>query len=222
MVALAVMAKLHPGPFPGDLGLSVAWERVIRPSQTLTTVVELFGNATWPAQAIAIAVGISVVFALLRRWLDIVTSLVTAGVASLSNYTIMQIVQRPRPVGSGLHVNAHVGFPSFPSGHVEHAIAYFGFILFLTFMVQRPQRWLWIVHVALILLIVMIGPSRLVTGEHWPSDILAGYISGAFWLLLAIQIYHWAAGRWPQLVPRNERREQSQEHAEQRETTRAV
>jgi hypothetical protein len=30
---------------------------------------------------------------------------------------------------------------------------------------------------------------------------------GGFWLLLGIQVYVWAARRWPRLVPANERQE---------------
>lgn len=207
LVALGIIVRLHPGPLPGDLGLSLAWQHLIRPNQTLITIIEFFGNSTWPLQAILIAFGIAAVFAYLRRWLDVMLSLGTAGLASLTNYGIMQIVHRPRPVAPGLHVNGHVGFFSFPSGHVEHAVAYYGLILFLTFQVRYPQPWLWLVRVPLILLIVMIGPSRLVTGEHWPSDILGALLWGTCWLLAAIQVYRWAALRWPRLVPANERTE---------------
>lgn len=207
MLVLGLLTRAHPGPFPGDLGLSLAWERLVRPNATLTTVVEFFGNATWPLQAVLIGVGIAAVFAYFRRWLDIIVSAGTAGLASLTNYSIMQLVHRPRPVGPGLHVDGHVGFPSFPSGHVEHALAFYGIVLFLTFQVRRPQPLLWLVRVLLILVIVMEGPSRLVTGEHWPSDILAALIWGAFWLVLAIHVYHWGARRWPALVPNNERKD---------------
>jgi undecaprenyl-diphosphatase len=120
----------------------------------------------------------------------------------------MQLVGRPRPLAPGLHVDGQGGFPSFPSGHVEHALAFYGIVLFLTFQVRHPQLWLWVARIPLILFIVMLAPSRLVTGEHWPSDILAALTWGAIWLLLAIQVYRWAAPRWPRLVPTNERKEQ--------------
>src|SRR5439155_15215155 len=42
-------------------------------------------------------------------------------------------------------------------------------------------------------------------GEHWPSDGLAAVLFGGFWLALGIQVYFWAARRWPRLVPGNER-----------------
>ncbi len=206
MLALGIAARLHPGPFPGDLGLSLTWQRLVRPDTTLTALVEFASNATWPLQAVLIAIGINAVFAFLRRWLDIIISLCTAGIASLTNYTIMQIVDRPRPAGPGLHVDGSVGFPSFPSGHVEHAIAFYGLVLFFTFQVRYPRPWLWLVRIPLILVIVMEGPSRVVTGEHWPSDVLAAFIWGTFWLLLAIQVYRWASARWPRLVPPGERR----------------
>jgi membrane-associated phospholipid phosphatase len=216
MVVLGFMARMHPGPFPGDLDVSLAWERLVRPNHMLTVVVEFFGNATWPLQAVIIAVCISAILGHFRRWLDVIISLGTAGLASLTNYTIMQLVDRPRPVGPGLHVNGHVGFPSFPSGHVEHALAYYGFLLFLTFQIRHPRSWIWIARVPLFLVVIMEGPSRLVTGEHWPSDVLAALIWGGLWLILGVHAYRWAEQRWPRLVPPNEHRESDTEDAEQR------
>src|SRR5204862_7600636 len=61
---------------------------------------------------------------------------------------------------------------SFPSGHVIHAVVFFGFVLLLTWQSRRPAPWLWPVRAVLIALIVLMGPSRVLEGEHWPSDVL--------------------------------------------------
>ena len=51
------------------------------------------------------------------------------------------------------------------------------------------------------------APSRVLEGEHWPSDVLGGLLFGGFWLLVGIQVYLAATARWPHLIPPNERRE---------------
>jgi len=123
-------------------------------------------------------------------------------------------VQRPRPDGYGVHVLRHItNYFSFPSGHVVHAFAFFGFLLFLslrswsptTGRAQSSRLWpwaLWAIKVVLIALIVLMGPSRVLEGEHWPSDVVGGALTGAFWLVLGAHLYLWAERRWPRLRPR--------------------
>ena len=36
-------------------------------------------------------------------------------------------------------------------------------------------------------LILAVGPARIYEQAHWPSDVAAGYLLGAFWLLLLVQ-----------------------------------
>jgi membrane-associated phospholipid phosphatase len=83
---------------------------------------------------------------------------------------------------------------------VEQALILFGFVLFLTFQVRRPYApWLWPLRLLLLYLILAMGPSRIMEGEHWPSDVLGGLIYGFLWLLLGIHAYQWASRRWPRL-----------------------
>jgi membrane-associated phospholipid phosphatase len=74
-------------------------------------------------------------------------------------------------------------------------VAFFGFVLFLTWRMRRPALPLWPVRAVLIALIVLMGPSRVLEGEHWPSDVLGGLLYGAFWLILGLHVYAWAGHR---------------------------
>lgn len=56
----------------------------------------------------------------------------------------------------------------------------------------------------MIALIVLMGPSRMLEGEHWLSDVVEGLLYGAFWLLAGIHAYRWAWHRWPRLPGRHE------------------
>lgn len=204
-LTLAGIVKVNPGPLPGDLDMTIAWQHLIRPIQPLTNFLEFISLVTWPTYVFIQMAVLVVLLGLLRRWLDIALALLTAGVADGSNFVISQFDRRPRPAGAGLYVHEHITqFFSFPSGHVEHVIAFLGILVYLSFQVRRPHAWLWVVRVPLLVMIVLMGPARMLAGEHWPSDVLAGGLWGTFWLIVSIQLYHRAANRWPWLLPPNE------------------
>jgi len=81
-----------------------------------------------------------------------------------------------------LHL-AEVHYLSFPSGHSANSmIVYLGLALLA---VDKPEHCRWAIAAAL-LLTFLIGLSRLVLGVHWPSDVVAGWAFGAFWLLILL------------------------------------
>jgi len=75
---------------------------------------------------------------------------------------------------------------SFPSWHAMMAVLFYWFIAWI--LIQRTQIWkykVWITFYAL-LVIGMIGLSRLYLWVHFLSDVLGGYLIGALWLVFAI------------------------------------
>ena len=89
--------------------------------------------------------------------------------------------------------------PSFPSGHVEYAVVYYGFLLYLSLtkpVSQWRYRWLLIpFQLFAVLDILLIGFSRVYEGSHWLTDASAGYLSGALLLALLIVLYRWTLDR---------------------------
>ncbi|MGH9224356.1 MAG: phosphatase PAP2 family protein [Acidimicrobiales bacterium] len=95
------------------------------------------------------------------------------------------LVDRPRPPLA-------VGFgSSFPSGHVLAAAAFWGLVPPWIYVVTR-RRWLWALSAGVAAgAVVSVGLSRVYLGAHWPSDVVAGYVAGAMFLLVA----EWAVRR---------------------------
>lgn len=193
LLVLAVIVHLVRGPLLNEPELEVAWQHLVLPHQTLTQVIDLASTINWPNPALIGVIAIVVVLLLLRRWIGAFIAGLVSGLGDASSYLTNQLVQRPRPTGHGLYIQQQINtYYSFPSGHVVHVIGFFGFVLFLTFQTKRLHSWwLWLVRVPLIALIVLVGPSRLLEGEHWPTDVLGGLLLGGFWLVLGIHAYNW-------------------------------
>jgi len=75
---------------------------------------------------------------------------------------------------------------SFPSGHAQTAVVFWGYPA----LVLR-KRWFWVLAVVMV---ALIGVSRMYLGQHWPVDVLGGALIGvallaaAFGLLLAFRL----------------------------------
>ncbi|MBL3654658.1 phosphatase PAP2 family protein [Fulvivirga sediminis] len=122
-----------------------------------------------------------------HRWKVSIQASIVLATAFLLNITIKHILVRPRPLEAMRLVTAHSY--SFPSGHSMSAMAFYGFLVYLTYK-YMPNLW---VKIALIIvelsLIILIGLSRVYLGVHYPSDVLAGFIAGLFWLIICIVVF---------------------------------
>ncbi len=206
--ATSLLFKNHPGPIAGDVGIEKGIQSALLPHGWLVPPLEAVSTLNWPVPA-AVTLGIVIIaFLVLRRWLDALVVLVAAGIADESTYIVSQYVKRPRPSGNGIHILTVIKNTfSYPSGHVVYATAVFGLLLYLTTQIRRELHpaLVWTARVVLLIFIVSMGPSRILEGEHWPSDVFAGFAFGAFWLVLSAHAYKWARHRFPRLLAADER-----------------
>jgi undecaprenyl-diphosphatase len=120
------------------------------------------------------------------RWRAAATLVVAYVVTDATVAIVKLIVSRPRPDASLTEAG---GF-SFPSGHSAMSMVVYGC---LAFALARAVRGFPRVAFALCgaALVVAIGLSRIYLGVHYPSDVIAGWTTGA-----AILIVTWMlAGR---------------------------
>jgi undecaprenyl-diphosphatase len=129
------------------------------------------------------------------RWEALVLVLGSAGVV-LVNGALKFIVHRPRPSANLVDVIRQVSGFSFPSGHVMFYTGFFGFLLFLIFTILR-HSWLRTTLMSVcIAMLVLVGPSRVYLGAHWPSDVMGAYLIGILLLWAIIRIYQWGKKRY--------------------------
>jgi undecaprenyl-diphosphatase len=146
----------------------------------------MLGNGWVPFASVSVAA-----LALLLGRLRIEGLICVIGVASggAVNRLFKAWISRPRPTESLVQIAYKVSHESFPSGHVVYFIEFFGFLLFLSFVLLKAGM---IRRVALTIcgtLIGLVGISRVYLGAHWPSDVLGAYLAGGMWLMLMIEVY---------------------------------
>jgi membrane-associated phospholipid phosphatase len=88
---------------------------------------------------------------------------------------------------------------SFPSGHSMGSLIFYGFLTYFIFRYTANRKKVkWLIAGLSAVLIVLIGISRIYLGAHYPSDVIAGHLAGAIWLilcLLALEYVKWRSAR---------------------------
>ncbi len=131
---------------------------------------------------------IIVIFMAGRKWEATSAGFAVAGSATINNLT-KAWVDRPRPSPQLVHVEHLIANPSYPAGHVLNFTTFAGFLCFLVYVHMRPSMPRAALMGILLAMIALMGLARIDSGEHWPSDVLGGYLLGSFWLVVSIAFY---------------------------------
>ena len=138
---------------------------------------------------------IGVLFLAGRRWEAAAAGFATLGSAGI-NAVVKHLVARPRPSSLMVDVDRlHVANTSFPAGHVLNFTAFAGFLGCLVYLLMHPSWRRSSLIALLVAMIALMGVARIASGEHWPSDVLGGYLLGALWLGVTVRLYAWGHRR---------------------------
>ncbi|EIM02079.1 phosphoesterase PA-phosphatase [Rhodanobacter thiooxydans] len=138
------------------------------------------GDLWWIAPA---AVVVAAFLLLRRHWqLAGVWMVALLGIMPI-NGGLKALFRRVRP----LHDHGFVVEPgwSFPSGHAFGSIVFYGMLAYVLLRLL-PPRFHRAVIAAAVLLVGVVGLSRVLLQVHYFSDVVAGYAAGAAWLVLCI------------------------------------
>jgi membrane-associated phospholipid phosphatase len=76
---------------------------------------------------------------------------------------------------------------SFPSGHAMGSTIGYGMLAYVLIMLWPPaRRRRWPIIGVAVLIVGLVGFSRVYLGVHYPSDVLGGYAAGLAWVALCI------------------------------------
>jgi ferric enterobactin receptor len=140
------------------------------------------------------AVVLLLIFVVGWRWEATAALLDALGGAGL-NHLAKALVERPRPTTDLLHVDHVIHNSSFPAGHVLNFTAFAGFLCYLAYVRLAPSKRRTALIAFLVFLILIMGLARIDAGEHWPSDVLGGYLIAGAWLIVVVGFYRWGARR---------------------------
>ena len=192
LIALSLFAHTHRQPLPYELTVT----RKLQSSITTPWIGTLFRFLTAinnPLPDLMTMIGMLILFAIFRWFRQGLFLLLAVSVSNAVDGSLGAIVKRPRPDPKLVHVDSHIVFNSFPSGHSCYVLVFYGFLIFLT--LTRPVRtwrfyWLAVILQGwAIINILLVGIARIWEGEHWLIDVLGGYLDGAIWLSLFIFLY---------------------------------
>lgn len=129
---------------------------------------------------IAIGALLALYFAYKRFWPEL--SMVLIGWLGEGGIWLIlsQAFNRTRPVFAVMLWKQTPG-PGFPSGHSFSAVLCYGLLAYLLVPKMPSRFWKGIVVLVALLITLFIGFSRVYMGDHYPTDVLAGYGLGIAW-----------------------------------------
>jgi membrane-associated phospholipid phosphatase len=190
---LTLLAKTTPF-FPIDLQITRGIQEINNPG-----FAQFMAAISWPGfppQSFVIPLLIAaLLYALGLHW-EAVAAVIVAVSASAIDVLAKDLVRRPRPTSSLVHVLRILNDYSFPSGHVVFYVAFFGFLFFLAFVLLKESLKRNLLLILFGVLILFVGASRIYAGEHWASDVAGAYLLGSLILVANIAFYRWGKSRF--------------------------
>jgi undecaprenyl-diphosphatase len=112
---------------------------------------------------------------------------------AIVSFLLKQLFARPRPELVAHLVDVHT--LSFPSSHAMLSATTFLTLGALLARVQtRPALKAYLLGLAVVLML-LVGASRVYLGVHWPTDVLAGWCAGAAWAMICLAVMLWLQRR---------------------------
>lgn len=128
---------------------------------------------------------------LTRRWWSLFGLIFTTVGGGVVLWGLKLFFQRARPTEAFIEVGGY----AFPSGHAFAAMTFYGFLVYLAFRHFRHDVLRIAATILSLIMILLIGSSRVFLNVHWLTDVVGGYVAGFAWLIMSILIVRHV--EWP-------------------------
>jgi len=118
-----------------------------------------------------------------RSWFSIRIASIALSSLGLM-FWLKHLFKRKRPFGP---LQKAKGL-SFPSGHAIMSVTFYGLLIYITSQTVKDKPLKWLLIISFVLLIQLIGFSRVYLRAHYASDVAVGYIVGTCWLLVSLEV----------------------------------
>jgi membrane-associated phospholipid phosphatase len=199
LAALSVLVYVSP-----VLSIDASIERSVQSINfgPITPLFDFYRQIGGPYGLVAEAVVFAIILLLNRHsWRLLIAGAVASGWYFLLSHLIVRVRPSTHEV---LRVTEHPGASSYPSGHTILFVFYAAIVMLCLGMKFIPKRWQPVGWAVAVVFVVIGGISRMYSGAHWPTDVLAGLLIGVGWMSFVTAI------RWisdPVLEPRPRQRE---------------
>jgi undecaprenyl-diphosphatase len=170
-----------------------AW---VRSLETPELSAVMWGASVYgaPIRLLPLSLVAAAVF-LLRGWRrGAVLVLVTLAGAAVLDLGLKQLFARARPQAFFDYYLVPKSF-SFPSGHALFAVCFFGGLAVLLSHRVRGRLARILLWAVALVLILLIGVSRVYLGVHYPTDVIGGFAVGIIWVA-SVALGDRLAERW--------------------------
>lgn len=210
LAVVSVIIRAHPASYPIEIQFANLIQgphpvpcvyRIQQPRTWIDGASDIINRMNDPIPSIIFPLILMGVMALFRLfWQALFLGLTTLAASTVwGGITIL--VARPRLTPSeGICVHRVIQAYSFPSGHVMHDVAFYGFLLYLSF--SKPVRqWrhhglLLPLQILVVLYLLVVGYARVESGEHHLFDVLGAYLAGVLCLFFFVFFYEMVLRLW--------------------------
>src|SRR5512143_1665874 len=178
--AMAINLQTHGPLLPVDDRVANDLHAIALQSSPAFRQVMIFGFYLGEQGILLIGLILVLYFLYRRFWAGLAMVVIAWAAEGAIWLALSQYYDRARPVFD-VAVWHQMTEPGFPSGHSIAAVMCFGLLAYLIVPKISSRFWKAVVIVTAGLIILYIGYSRLFVGDHYLTDVLAGYALGIAW-----------------------------------------